>query len=106
MNWQDLGHLYAAVVGFSAGAWLMITYHYSQSVLAEHGRAAWRVAVALLLGVGALVIFSAAVATAINNPKSDVPTWRLALYWLAVGMADVALVLLLAWDKHRYGGAR
>lgn len=103
MRWQDAGHLYAAVVGFSIGVWVMIAYRFSVQMIRNYGFCAWRIVGALATGVGALALFSGAVATAINNPRSDVPTWRLLLYWVAVGLADAALLLLLGWYEYRYG---
>ncbi len=104
LNWQDMGHLYAALVGFSIGVWVVTVAAFIREIrsLYVDGRRSWRLPLGLSCWVAALGLYSGAVATALNNPKSDIPVWRLSIYWTALILADLG-VGMLSWHIRRHG---
>lgn len=103
LDWRDAGHLYAALVGFSVGAWAYTTFAFIVEIRRTYidRQRLWRLPLGLACLITALSIYAAAVATALNNPRSDIPVWRLTLYWIALALADVGIVMM-AWHVRRH----
>ncbi len=104
MNWRDAGHLYATLVGFSIGVWVVTVVAFIREIrsLVVDGRRSWRLPLGIACLFAALSLYSGAVATALNNPRSDIPIWRLSIYWSALVLADLGIAMW-SWHIRRHG---